>query len=198
MANEPSNATEGPRWLPRAERFVRRALLAELAFVDLHREGFFYPSLGNSEEMINSTFPFTIGTFFTQTHSPESRAPGRRPCEEAVGRLSDISPSTHRVAFFRLPSHRRMTEDWQIYRYSIEATVALVPPDRGPVFRASLICSSSSWPKRSSSAKSSSFWDRRFRTRYDLGSVGHVSDKTPRFAPNRPGIVPLTSSSRAT
>ena len=60
MANEPSNATEGPRWLPRAERFVRRALLAELAFVDLHRVGFFYPSLGNSEEMANSTFPYSI------------------------------------------------------------------------------------------------------------------------------------------
>ena len=57
MANEPSNATEGPPWLPRAERFVRRALLAELAFVDLNRDGFFFPSLGNSEEMVNSTFP---------------------------------------------------------------------------------------------------------------------------------------------
>ena len=43
VANEPSNATEGPRWLPRAERFVRRALLAELAFVDLNRDGFFFP-----------------------------------------------------------------------------------------------------------------------------------------------------------
>ena len=62
MANEPIYATEGPRWLPRAERFVRHALLAELAFVDLHREGFFYPSLGNSEEMVNSTFPCPIGT----------------------------------------------------------------------------------------------------------------------------------------
>ena len=112
MANEPSNATEGPRWLPRAERFVRRALLAELAFVDLNRDGFFFPSLGNSEEMVNSTFPFTIGTFFTQTHSPESRAPGRRPCEEAVGRpLGHLPLDVHRVAFFRLPLHRRMTKD---------------------------------------------------------------------------------------
>ena len=67
MANEPSNATEGPRWLPRAERFVRRALLAELAFVDLNRDGFFFPSLGNSEEMVNSTFPCPIGRP-TQNH----------------------------------------------------------------------------------------------------------------------------------
>ena len=61
MANEPIYATEGPRWLPRAERFVRHALLAELAFVDLNRNGFFFPSLGNSEEMVNSTFPRPIG-----------------------------------------------------------------------------------------------------------------------------------------
>ena len=47
--------------LPRAERFVRHALLAEPAFLDLHRGGFFYPSLGNSEEMVNSTFPCPIG-----------------------------------------------------------------------------------------------------------------------------------------
>ena len=57
----PSNATGGPRWLPRAERFVRRALLAELAFVDLNRDDFFFPSLGNSEEMVNSTLPCPIG-----------------------------------------------------------------------------------------------------------------------------------------
>ena len=72
--------------LPRAERFVRHALLAEPAFLDLRRGCSFYPSLGNSEEMVNSTFPCPIGTFFTQTHSPESRAPGRRQCEEAFGR----------------------------------------------------------------------------------------------------------------
>ena len=53
----PSNATGGPRWLPRAERFVRHALLAEPAFLDLRRGCSFYPSLGNSEEMVNSTFP---------------------------------------------------------------------------------------------------------------------------------------------
>lgn len=29
--------------------------------------------------------------------------------------------------------------------------------------------------------------------RYDLGSAEHANDKTPRFAPNRPGIVPLAS-----
>ena len=61
MSIEPSYAAGGPRWLPRAERFVRRALLAELAFVDLNRDGFFFPSLGNSEEMVNSTFPCPIG-----------------------------------------------------------------------------------------------------------------------------------------
>ena len=43
--------------LPRAERFVRHALLAEPAFLDLRRGCSFYPSLGNSEEMVNSTFP---------------------------------------------------------------------------------------------------------------------------------------------
>ena len=32
---------------------------------------------------------------------------------------------------------------------------------------------------------------------YDLGSAAHASDKTPRFAPNRPGIFALASSSRA-
>ena len=51
VANEPSNATEGPRWLPRAERFVRHALLAEPAFLDLHWR----------KEMVNSTFPRPIG-----------------------------------------------------------------------------------------------------------------------------------------
>ena len=61
VANEPSNATEGPRWLPRAERFVRHALLAEPAFLDLRRGCSFYPSLGNSEEMVNSTLPCPIG-----------------------------------------------------------------------------------------------------------------------------------------
>ena len=34
--------------------------------------------------------------------------------------------------------------------------------------------------------------------RYDLGSAEHASDKTPRFAPNRPGVFALTSSSRDT
>ena len=107
-----THSPESRRWLPRAERFVRHALLAELAFVDLHREGFFYPSLGNSEEMVNSTFPCPIGTFFTQTHSPESRAPGRRPCEEAVGRpLEHLPLDVHRVGFFRFPLHRRIRED---------------------------------------------------------------------------------------
>ena len=75
-----SNAAGGPRWLPRAERFcyrrintttslvvlfhlpraerfVRHALLAEPTFLDLRRGCSFYPSLGNSEEMVNSTFP---------------------------------------------------------------------------------------------------------------------------------------------
>ena len=47
----PSNATGGPRWLPRAERFVRHALLAEPAFLDLHWR----------KEMVNSTFPRPIG-----------------------------------------------------------------------------------------------------------------------------------------
>ena len=47
--------------LPRAERFVRHALLAEPAFLDLRRGCSFYPSLGNSEEMVNSTFPCPIG-----------------------------------------------------------------------------------------------------------------------------------------
>ena len=69
MSIEPSYAAGGPRWLPRAERFVRHALLAEPAFLDLYRVAFFYPSLGNSEEMANSTFRYSIGTFFTQTHS---------------------------------------------------------------------------------------------------------------------------------
>ena len=120
----PSNATGGPRWLPRAERFVRHALLAELAFVDLHRVGFFFPSLGNSEEMANSTFPYSIGTFFTQTHSPESRAPGRRQCEEAFGRpLGHFPLDVHRGAFFRFPLQRWVTEDKQKFRSSIEAPV---------------------------------------------------------------------------
>jgi len=67
---------------------------------------------GNSEEMVNSTFPCPIGTFFTQTHSPESRAPGRRPCEEAVGRpLGHLPLDVHWGAFFRFPLHRRMKED---------------------------------------------------------------------------------------
>ena len=124
MANEPIYATEGPRWLPRAERFVRHALLAEPAFLDLHREGFFYPSLGNSKEMVNSTFPFTIGTFFTQTHSPESRAPGRRPCEEAVGRpLGHLPLDVHGEAFFRFPLQRWVTEDKQKFGFTIEAPV---------------------------------------------------------------------------
>ena len=43
--------------LPRTERFVRHALLAEPTFLDLRRGCSFYPSLGNSEEMVNSTFP---------------------------------------------------------------------------------------------------------------------------------------------
>ena len=120
----PSNATGGPRWLPRAERFVRHALLAEPAFLDLHRVGFFYPSLGNSEEMANSTFRYSIGTFFTQTHSPESRAPGRRPCEEAVGRpLGHLPLGVYRDAFFRFSLDRWVKEDWQIFRVTIEAPV---------------------------------------------------------------------------
>ena len=124
MANEPIYATEGPRWLPRAERFVRHALLAELAFVDLNRDGFFFPSLGNSEEMVNSTLPVTIGTFFTQTHSPESRAPGRRPCEEAVGRpLGHLPLDVHGEAFFRFPLQRWVTEDKQKFGFTIEAPV---------------------------------------------------------------------------
>ena len=110
--------------MPRAERFVRHALLAEPAFLDLHREGFFYPSLGKSEEMANSTFPCPIGTFFTQTHSPESRAPGRRPCEEAAGRpLSDLPLNVHREAFLRFSLHWWMTEDFQIFRFPIGAPV---------------------------------------------------------------------------
>ena len=48
---EPSYAARGPRWLPRAERFVRHALLAEPAFLDLHWR----------REMANSTFPCPIG-----------------------------------------------------------------------------------------------------------------------------------------
>ena len=112
MSIEPSYAAGGPRWLPRAERFVRHALLAELAFVDLHREGFFYPSLGNSEEMANSTFRYSIGTFFTQTHSPESRAPGRRPCEEAVGRpLGHLPLDVYRDAFCGFSLNRWVKED---------------------------------------------------------------------------------------
>ena len=112
MSTEPSNATEGPRWLSRAGRFVRRALLAEPAFLDLHRGGFFHPSLGNSEEMVNSTFPSSIGTFFTQTHSPESRAPGRRPCEEAVGRpLGHLPLDVYRDGFFRFLLQRWVKKD---------------------------------------------------------------------------------------
>ena len=124
MANEPSNATEGPRWLPRAERFVRHALLAEPAFLDLHRRAFFNPSLENSEEMVNSTLRSPIGTFFTQTHSPESRAPGRRQCEEAFGRpLGHLPLDVHGEAFFRFPLQRWVTEDKQNFRSSIEAPV---------------------------------------------------------------------------
>ena len=110
--------------LPRAERFVRHALLAEPAFLDLRRGCSFYPSLGNSEEMVNSTFPCPIGTFFTQTHSPESRAPGRRQCEEAFGRpLGHLPLDVHRGAFFRFPLQRWVTEDKQKFRSSIEAPV---------------------------------------------------------------------------
>ena len=91
---------------------VGDALLAELAFVDLNRDGFFFPSLGNSEEMVNSTLPVTIGTFFTQTHSPESRAPGRRPCEEAVGRpLGHLPLDVYRDAFCGFSLHRWVKED---------------------------------------------------------------------------------------
>ena len=110
--------------LPRAERFVRHALLAEPAFLDLRRGCSFYPSLGNSEEMVNSTLPVTIGTFFTQTHSPESRAPGRRPCEEAVGRpLGHLPLDVHGEAFFRFPLQRWVTEDKQKFGFTIEAPV---------------------------------------------------------------------------
>ena len=106
------------------EGFVRRALLAELAFVDLNRDGFFFPSLGNSEEMANSTLPVTIGTFFTQTHSPESRAPGRRPCEEAVGRpLGHLPLDVYRDAFCGFSLHRWVKEDQKIFRVTIEAPV---------------------------------------------------------------------------
>ena len=133
VANEPIDATGGPRGgllllpknshhylsrvillfhLPRAERFVRHALLAEPAFLDLYRVAFFYPSLGNSEEMANSTFRYSIGTFFTQTHSPESRAPGRRPCEEAVGRpLGHLPLDVYRDAFCGFSLHRWVKED---------------------------------------------------------------------------------------
>ena len=87
-------------------------------------KAFFYPSLGNSAEMVNSTFPCPIGTFFTQTHSPESRAPGRRPCEEAAGRpLSDLPLNVHREAFLRFSLHWWMTEDFQIFRFPIGAPV---------------------------------------------------------------------------
>ena len=87
-------------------------------------KAFFYPSLGNSAEMVNSTFPYPIGTFFTQAHSPESRAPGRRPCDEAVGRLLGHLPlDVHRGGFFRFPLHRRMKEDYHISPSSIEAPV---------------------------------------------------------------------------
>ena len=119
-----SYAARGLRWLPRAERFVRHALLAEPAFLDLYRVAFFYPSLGNSEEMVNSTFRYSIGTFFNQTHSPESRAPGRRPCEEAVGRpLGHLPLDFHREAFLRLSLHWWMTEHFQIFGFTIEAPV---------------------------------------------------------------------------
>ena len=110
--------------LPRAERFVRHALLAEPAFLDLRRGCSFYPSLGNSEEMANSTFPYSIGTFFTQTHSPESRAPGRRQCEEAFGRpLGHLPLDVHGEAFFRFPLQRWVTEDKQKFGFTIEAPV---------------------------------------------------------------------------
>ena len=119
-----SYAVRGLRWLPRAERFVRHALLAAPAFLDLYRVAFFYPSLGNSEEMANSTFRYSIGTFFTQTHSPESRAPGRRPCEEAVGRpLGHLPLDVHGEAFFRFPLQRWVTEDKQKFGFTIEAPV---------------------------------------------------------------------------
>ena len=110
--------------LPRAERFVRHALLAEPAFLDLYRVAFFCPSLGNSEEMANSTFPYSIGTFFTQTHSPESRAPGRRPCEEAVGRpLGHLPLDVYRDAFCGFSLHRWVKEDKQKFGATIEAPV---------------------------------------------------------------------------
>ena len=87
-------------------------------------KAFFYPSLGNSAEMVNSTFPCPIGTFFTQTHSPESRAPGRRPCEEAVGRpLGHLPLDVHGEAFFRFPLQRWVTEDKQKFGFTIEAPV---------------------------------------------------------------------------
>ena len=87
-------------------------------------KAFFYPSLGNSAEMVNSTFPCPIGTFFTQTHSPESRAPGRRPCEEAVGRpLGHLPLDVYRDAFCGFSLHRWVKEDKQKFGATIEAPV---------------------------------------------------------------------------
>ena len=110
--------------LPRAERFVRHALLAEPAFLDLHRRAFFNPSLETSEEMVNSTLRSPIGTFFTQTHSPESRAPGRRQCEEAFGRpLGHLPLDVYRGAFCGFSLHRWVKEDKQKLGATIEAPV---------------------------------------------------------------------------
>ena len=82
-----------PRWLARAERFVRHALLAEPAFLDLHREGFFYSSLGNSEEVVNSTFPCPL------LCSPRSFSLSLGLGLQ--GSLINVEGSIHHCVFFR-------------------------------------------------------------------------------------------------
>ena len=81
--------------LPRAERFVRHALLAEPAFLDLHRGGFFYPSLGNSEEMVNSTFP-PSATRSSPSPPARSGIPSHHGRVPRKGRR--VTESRHRVA----------------------------------------------------------------------------------------------------
>jgi len=91
----PSNATGGPRWLPRAERFVRRALLAELAFVDLNRDGFFFSLAGKlwRDGQFNITLPdrdrFTfVSSFAAYLATYRSHHVRRRP-----ERLNCLRPS---------------------------------------------------------------------------------------------------------
>ena len=64
-----------------------------------------------------------------------------------------------------------------------------------PLFPRSHRCCASTLPTQNATQPSSAF---RCTLGCDLGSAEHASNKTPGFAPNRPGIFALTSSSRAT